>query len=132
MTMLTTQPPDDWQPAGGEVLKLTRHMRGRKTRRQFLQTGAGVVGGLLAVAGGWLVLRPATREGGQNFGGISCDVAMSRAEALTAGGTLPESEVNQLREHVRLCPNCGPRLGPMLGPKLSAKTIPQCHRSAMA
>jgi len=133
MTDMTSHPnhqpmtPDDWQPAtGGEVVRLTRRMKGRKNRRQFLKAGGGVVGGLLAVAGGWLVVRSATREREYDFGGITCSVAMGRADAMTKGKMLPEAEMMQVREHVMLCPNCKPKFEKMGGMKMFAQVVPVC------
>ncbi len=130
MTDMTThpnhQPPhDDWQPAaGGEVVRLTRRMKGRKSRRQFLKAGGGVVGGLLAVAGGWFAVHSATREREYDFGGITCSVAMARAEAMMNGQKLPDAEMMQVKEHVMLCPNCKPRFEKMGGMKMFAQSVP--------
>jgi len=120
-------PPDDWQPAsGGEVVRLTHRLKGRKSRRQFLKAGGGVVGGLLAVAGGWLAVRSATRE--YDFGGITCSVAMARADAKLKGKMLPEAEMMQVKEHVMLCPNCKPKFEKMGGVMMFAQQGPVCRR----
>ena len=122
-------PPDDWQPAsGGEVVRLTRRMKGRKSRRQFLQAGGGVVGGLLAVAGGLLAVRSATREREYDYGGITCREAMARADAMMKGQKLPDAEVMQVKEHVMLCPNCKPKFEKMGGMKMFAQMLPVCRR----
>ena len=106
-------PPDDWQPAsGGEVVRLTRRLKGRKSRRQFLTAGGGVVGGLLAAVGGWAVYRMSTCEREYEHGGITCSVALARADELRAG-TLPEAERRQVMDHVRACPACKPRFEAM-------------------
>lgn len=139
MTVMTTHPnhqpmlPDDWQPAGGgEVVRLTRRMKGRKSRRQFLKASSGVVGGVLAVAGGWFAVRSATREREYDFGGITCSEAMSRADAIMNGKKLPDDEMMQVKEHVMLCPNCKPRFEKMGGMKISAQAGPDCRRPAVA
>jgi len=138
MTDMTTHPnhqppPDDWQPAGGgEVVRLTRRMKGRKSRRQFLTAGGGIVGGLLAVAGGWFAGRSATRSREYDFGGITCSVAMARADAMTNGQKLPDAEMTQVNEHVMLCPNCKPRFEKMGGMNISARTLPACRRLDVA
>ena len=139
MTVMTTHPnhhpmaPDDWQPAsGGEVVRLTRRMKGRKSRRQFLKAGGGIVGGLLAIAGGWSAVRSATREREYDFGGITCSVAMARADAMMKGEKLPDAEVMQVKEHVMLCPNCKPRFEKMGGMKMLAQTVPACRRPDVA
>lgn len=139
MTDMTTHPnhqpmpPDDWQPAGGgEVVRLTRRMKGRKSRRQFLKASGGVVGGLLAVAGGWFAVRSATREREYDFGGITCGEAMARADAMMNGKKLPDAEMMQVKEHVMLCPNCKPRFEKMGGMKISAQAGPVCRRPAVA
>lgn len=122
-------PPDDWQPAGGgEVVRLARRLKGRKTRRQFLKVGGGVVGGLLAVAGGWWAIRSATQGQEYDFGGITCREAMARADAMTKGKTLSDTEMMQLKQHVMLCPNCKPRFERMGGAKLMASAVPVCRR----
>lgn len=121
-------PHDDWQPAGGgEVARLSRRMRGKKTRRQFLKAG-GVVGGLLAVAGGWWAIRSATQGPEYDFGGITCREAMARADAMMKGKTLSDAEMMQLKQHVMLCPNCKPRFERMGGAKLMASAVPVCRR----
>ncbi len=126
-------PPDDWLPAsGGEVVRLTRRLKGRKSRRQFLKAGGGVVGGLLAVAGGWFAVRSATREREYEFGGISCSVAMTRAGAMMNGQKLPDTEVMQVKEHMMLCPNCKPRFEKMGGMKMFAQAAPVCRRPDVA
>lgn len=123
-------PPDDWQPAReGEVVRLTRRMKGRKNRRQFLKASGGVVGGILAVAGGWLALRSATREREYDFGGITCSMAMARADAMMKGRKLPETEMMQVKEHMMVCPNCKPRFEQMGGMKIFAQAVPARHHS---
>ena len=126
-------PPDDWQPAsGGEVVRLTRRLKGRKSRRQFLKAGGGIVGGLLAVAGGWLVVRSATREREYDFGGITCSEAMTRADAMMKGKKLPEAEMMQVKQHVTLCPNCKSKFEQMGGMKMLARAVPTCRRPDVA
>ena len=126
-------PPDDWQPAsGGEVVRLTRRMKGRKSRRQFLKAGSSVVGGLLAVAGGWVAVRSATREREYDFGGITCSAAMARADAMMKGKNLPEAETMQVKQHVMVCPNCKPKFEQMGGTKMFARVVPLCQRSDVA
>jgi len=126
-------PHDDWQPAsGGEVVRLTRRLKVRKGRRQFLKAGGGVVGGLLAVAGGWFAVRSATRERESDFGGITCSVAMTRADAMMKGKMLPEGEMMQVKEHVMLCPNCKPKFEKMGGMKMFAQQGPVCLRPEVA
>jgi len=136
MTDMTThpnhQPPyDDWLPAAGELVRLTRRMKGRKSRRQFLKAGGGVVG-LLGVAGGWFAVRSVNREWEYDFGGITCSVAMARADAMTNGQKLPDAEMTQVNEHVMLCPNCKPRFEKMGGMNISARTLPACRRLDVA
>ena len=126
-------PSDDWQPAGGgEVVRLTRHLKGRKSRRQFLKAGGGIVGGLPAVAGGWFAVRSATREREYDFGGITCSAAMARADAMMNGKKLTDAEMMQVKEHVMLCPNCKPRFEKMGGMKVSARAVPACRRADVA
>ena len=127
-------PPDDWQPAsGGEVVRLTRRLNGRKTRRHFLKAGGGVVGGgLLAVAGRWFAVRSATREREYDFGGITCSVAMARADAMMNGQKLPDAEMMHVKEHVMLCPNCKPKFEQMGGMKMFAQMVPVCRRPDVA
>lgn len=122
-------PPDDWLPTGGgEVARLSRRLKARKTRRQFLKAGGGVVGGLLAVAGGWLAVRTATREREYDFGGITCSEAMARADAMMKGRKLPDTEMMQVKEHVTLCPNCKLKFERMGGMKMFAQAVPACRR----
>ena len=135
MTTHTHQPmpPDDWQPAaGGEVVRLTRRMKGRKNRREFLTAGGGIVGGLLAVTGGWFAVRSATREREYDYGGITCSVAMARAEAMMNGLKLPDAEMMQIKAHVKLCPNCKPKFEQMGGKKMFAQVVPVCRRPDVA
>ena len=107
-------------------------MKVRKGRRQFLKAGGGVVGGLLAVAGGWFAVRSATRERESDFGGITCSVAMTRADAMMKGKMLPEGEMMQVKEHVMLCPNCKPKFEKMGGMKMFAQQGPVCLRPEVA
>ena len=138
MTDMTTHPNqrpphDDWQPAGGgEVVRLTRRLKGRKSRRQFLKAGGGIVGGLLAIAGGWSAVRSATREREYDFGGITCSVAMARADAMMKGKKLPDAEMMQVKEHVMLCPACKPRFEKMGGMKMFAQSVLACRRPDVA
>lgn len=125
-------PPDDWQPASDEVVRLTRRMRGRKSRRRFLQTSGSIVGGLLAVTSGWFVGRVFTREDEYNFGGISCADAMARANAMMQGYQLPDVEVTQLKEHVQLCPKCKPWFEKMNGMEMFTQMIPLCRNNGEA
>jgi len=136
MTHMTTNPnhqppPDEWQPAdGGEVVRLTRRLKGRKSRRQFLKASGGIVGALLAVTAGWLTLRSATPTPKleYDFGGITCSEAMARADSMTKGKKLPEAERMQVQEHVMLCPNCKPKFEQMGGMKMFAQSVPACRR----
>jgi len=126
-------PPDDWQPtSGGEVVRLTRRLKGRKSRRQFLKAGGGVVGGLLALAGGWWLFRLATSKREYDFGGIKCREAMARADAMMKGNKLPEAEMMQVKEHVMLCPNCKPKFEQMGGMKMIGQAVPVCRRPDVA
>ena len=139
MTEMTTHsnhpptPADDWQPAsGGEVVRLTRRMKGRKSRRQFLKASGGVVGGLLAVGGGWIAVRSVSREREYDFGGITCRVAMARADAMMKGQKLPDAEMMQVKEHVMRCPICKPKFEQMGGMKMLARAVPACRRPDVA
>lgn len=106
-------PPDDWHPAAaGEVASLSRRLKARQTRRRFLKASGGVVGGLLAAVGGWAAFRATTGARECEYGGITCSVAIARADAAKAG-TLAEAERTQLMEHVRACPVCKPRFEAM-------------------
>lgn len=100
-------PPDDWQPAGGdELVRLTRRIKGRKSRRQFLTASGGVVGGLLAVAGTWWLARPPHREEGEaKFAGLTCSETALKLDDLLAG-RLPAAEAQQVKQHITLCPKC--------------------------
>ena len=122
-------PPDDWQPAGGgEVVRLSRRLKARRNRRQFLKASGGIVGGMMAVVGGWWAIRSATRESEYEFGGITCSVSMARADAMVSGKMLPDAEVMQVKEHVMLCPNCKPKFEKMGGMKMLSQAEPVCRR----
>lgn len=132
MTATPQRPPggDDWQPASdGAVARLTRKLRGRRDRRRLLQAGAGVVGGLLALAGGWWLVGWATRTPEYNHGGLTCSEVARRVDDLRAGRLAP-AEVDQVRQHVKLCPVCRPRFEQM-GIQLAA-AAPACRRAARA
>jgi hypothetical protein len=102
-------------------------MRGKKTRRQFLKAG-GVLGGLLAVAGGWWALRSQTQAREYDYGGLTCHEAMARADALMMGQKFSDAEMMQLKQHVMLCPNCKPKFERMGGAKFLAAAGPVCRR----
>jgi hypothetical protein len=106
-------------------------MRGKKTRRQFLKAGV-VVGGLLAVAGGWWAIRSATQEQEYDFGGITCHEALTRADAMMKGRKLPDAEVMQVKEHVMRCPKCKPKFEQMGGMKMFTQAPPVCRRPERA
>ena len=87
---------------------------------------------MLALAGGWLAVRSATREREYDFGGITCTEAMARADAMMNGKKLPDAEMMQVKEHVMLCPHCKPRFEKMGGMKMFAQAAPACRRPDVA
>ncbi len=106
-----TSPRDDWQPAQqGEVLRLTRTLRGRKQRRQFLKAGASLVVGLVAVGGTWWAV--ASRPRNYHFAGMTCTQVMASLDAWKRG-QLAQAQVRQLKQHVLGCPNCKPKFEQM-------------------
>jgi hypothetical protein len=122
---------DDWQPASdGEVVRLTRRLRSRRDRRRLLQAGARIVGGLFVLAGGWWVTRWATLPREYHHGGLTCTEVAQRVPAFRAG-TLPPAEVEQVRQHVKLCPICQTRFERM-GLQLSAASPAACQRPKCA
>lgn len=100
---------DDWHPArADEVVRLARLMKRRRGRRQLLKAGAGLVGGAFALAGTWLLLQLLSREREYDFGGLTCSEALACADEYLHG-RLPAEQAARVDEHVRRCPNCGPR-----------------------
>jgi hypothetical protein len=134
MTDMTTHPnhpptpPDDWRPASGaEIVRLARRLKRRKSRRRFLKAGGGIIGGVLALAGGWWVVRSMTREREYDFGGITCSEVAARTDDLMQG-RLPADEVAKVKQHVMLCPNCKPKFERMGGMKTVGHLMPACRR----
>lgn len=106
----TEQPdslPPEWEPcAPGEVARLGKKLRGRKTRRAVLRATAGTVAAALTAGGLWLAL--GSRENGEyDYGGITCGEVVRRGREYMTGGV---SELTRARiaEHVARCPRCGP------------------------
>lgn len=122
---------NDWQPASdGEVVRLTRRLRGRRDRRRLLQAGAGILGGLFVLAGGWWLTRWAMQPTEYHHGGLTCTEVAQRVPAFRAG-TLPPVEVEQIHQHVKLCPICQARFERM-GMQLSAASSASCQRPKRA
>jgi hypothetical protein len=110
-------PEDEWLPAAeGEVARLTHRLKRRKTRRQFLKAGGGIVGGLLALAGGWWAVRTATHPREYDFGGITCAEVEARADDFMQGRLAPEVAA-KMTQHLSLCPKCKPKFERMSGMK---------------
>jgi hypothetical protein len=84
---------------------LARRLKNRQSRRRFLKAGGGILGGLLAVAGGWWVVRSATREREYDFGGITCSEVAACTDDLLQG-RLPAEVVAKVRQHLLYCPSC--------------------------
>ncbi len=105
----TDQPdslPPEWEPcAPGEVARLGKRLRGRKTRRAVLRATAGTVGAALAAGGFWLALGRAERE--HDYGGLTC-AEVARRGAEYVAGTVPEPLRARIAEHVARCPRCAP------------------------
>lgn len=104
----TEQPdslPPEWEPcAPGEVARLGKKLRGRKTRRAVLRATAGTVAA--ALTGLWLAL--GRRENGDyDYGGITCAEVVRRGREYMTGG-VPEPTRACIAEHVARCPRCGP------------------------
>ena len=101
-------PPPQWEPcAPGEVARLGKKLRGRKTRRVFLRASVTTAASLLAAGGGlWLAF--GRRENGEyDYGGIACSEVVRQGKDYMAG-TVPEPTRSQIAEHVAKCPRCGP------------------------
>lgn len=100
--------PDDWSPLpAGEVARLGKKLRGRKSRRTFLRGAIATAATVLAAGGGaWLVL--GRRSDGQyDYGGIVCAEVVRRGKEYMEG-KVPEPTKSQITEHVARCPRCGP------------------------
>lgn len=124
-------PSDDWQRAsGGEIVRLTHRMKGRKTRRQFLQA-SGIVGGLLTLAGSWWLLRRTTSKREYTFGGITCSEVATRTDDLMQG-RLPADEAAKVKQHFIQCPNCKPKFDRMGGMKTFGQAAPVYRGPNMA
>ncbi|MCI0704014.1 MAG: zf-HC2 domain-containing protein [Planctomycetia bacterium] len=122
------QPSDDWQPAAGdEVGRLARRLRTRRTRRQFLKGTGAVLGGLLAVAGGWWTVRSLTREREYDFGGITCSEVMAKSEAIK-NRQLPPEEMKRVKQHLTRCPRCKPLVEQLGGLEMLGQAAPICRR----
>ncbi len=100
--------PDEWSPLPpGEVARLGKKLRVRKSRRFFLQTTVATATSVLAAGGGvWLLLG---RQGDSEFdyGGIVCSEVVRQGHEYMEG-KVPEPTKSRITEHVALCPRCGP------------------------
>lgn len=103
----SNDPADDWHSAShGEVVQLTRGLRGRRTRRQFLRlSGIGV--GLLAVSGGWWMFRTSRRADAERLGGLTCAEVAAHADDWKQNRLSPDLAA-QMLAHVTQCPRCQP------------------------
>ena len=99
-------PNDDWRPANGDELpRLGQRLKRRQSRRQFMQIGSGIVGGLMAGGGAWLLLRDDTAAPDVEIAGLTCSQVAAMADDL-AVGRLTAPQVARVKRHVQLCPDC--------------------------
>lgn len=99
------EPVRPWSPCpAGELARLGRKQRGRKQRRLFLRRMAA--GSVVAATGGGLAwwLHPFAEP---TFGGLTCSEIHQLAEGY-AKNKLDESLHERVRQHLVLCPRCGP------------------------
>lgn len=105
---LPVSTPGDWSPLPpGEVARLGKKLRVRKSRRHFLRTTVATAASVLATGGGvWLLLG---RRGDSEFdyGGIVCSEVVRQGHEYMEG-KVPEPNKSRITEHVALCPRCGP------------------------
>ncbi|VTT99540.1 unnamed protein product [Gemmataceae bacterium] len=100
-------PPPEWEPcAPGEVARLGKKLRGRKTRRVFLRAAVAAASAVVTGGGVWLAF--GHRRGGEyDYGGIVCSEVVRQGADYMAG-KVPEPTRSQIAEHVARCPRCGP------------------------
>lgn len=100
--------PDEWSPLPpGEVARLGKKFRLRKSRRVFLRATVATAASVLATGGGvWLLLgRRGDKE--YEYGGIVCSEVVRQGKDYMEG-KVPEPTKSQITEHVARCPRCGP------------------------
>ncbi len=100
--------PDEWSPLPeGEVARLGKKLRGRKSRRVFLRATVATAASVVATGGtAWLLL--GRRGDGQyDYGGIACSEVVRQGKDYMEG-KVPEPTKSQIAEHVAHCPRCGP------------------------
>ena len=93
----------DWEPCPeGELLRLSRQLKGKQNRRQFLR-GAVVIGGIASVGlGTWAVLSSGREH---HYADVSCGEVMRLAKVYK---TLTKQKQEQLLAHVKQCKHCKP------------------------
>ncbi len=100
--------PPEWEPcAPGDVARLGKKLRGRKTRRVFLRATVATAASVLAAGGGVWLAFGRRRAGEYDYGGIVCSEVVRLGPDYMAG-KVPEPTRSQIAEHVAKCPRCGP------------------------
>ena len=100
-------PAAGWEPCPpGEIARLGRKLRGRKSRRTFLRTAAATAATALT-AGGVIAVIVGRQNKEYDYGGIVCSEVVPLAPAYLAGD-VPEPTRSKVATHIALCPNCGP------------------------
>jgi hypothetical protein len=96
-----------WVPCPqGEFQKLSRRLRARRHRRDFLRASTAVTAVLAAGAGAWLLFGPAEDEPvDYYYGEIACSEVRSHALAFVRG-TLPEDLKQRITAHLSYCIAC--------------------------
>ncbi len=105
--------PPRWEPcAPGEIARLGKRLRIRKSRRVFLRSGMTAVASILAGGGVVWLARGRQREEEYDYGGITCSAVDPLAMDYLAG-KVPEPTKSKIAKHIARCPECGPRFQEM-------------------
>ncbi len=101
-------PSPEWEPCAlGEVARLGKKLRGRKTRRMFLRASVATAASVLAAGGGVWLAFGYERDGEYDYGGIGCSEVV-RLSREYMEGKVPQPTQSQIAAHVAKCPRCGP------------------------
>ena len=100
--------PPEWEPCPrGEVARLGKKLRGRKSRRAFLRATVATAASVLAAGGGVWLAFGRRGDGEYEYGGIACSEVVRQGPDYMAG-KVPEPTRSKIAEHVARCPRCGP------------------------
>jgi hypothetical protein len=114
---------DEWIPcAQGELQRMVGRNRSARRNRSIAQVASlGAV--CMALWGGWLLTsqRGENAAMGHDYAGIACGDVYTQLGPF-AKGTLDPATSEQIRQHLLVCPECGPIYEQMTGKPIAFNT----------